>query len=309
MKLTVDREDAGRRLDSLIGDLIEVGSRSAGERLVRDGRVTVNGRLAAKSLRVTAGDVIEVDLPGGRGPAPLLPVGDDVAVAIVWQDEHVLVVDKPAGLVVHPAPGLRERTLVDLVEAAGMSLAEDEDPLVHRPGVVHRLDRDTSGLMMLARTPTALRTLQQSIQQRLVRREYITLVEGHTPSRAGRIEAPIGRDVRDATRRSLDTDHPQDAITHFVVSDVLPTTTLLKVRLETGRTHQIRVHMQAIGHPVIGDSTYGHGPAFGLTRQFLHSAHLSFPHPETGETVEVHAALPDDLRSALDEARHASVSA
>jgi 23S rRNA pseudouridine1911/1915/1917 synthase len=169
--------------------------------------------------------------------------------------------------------------------------------------VIHRLDKDTSGTIMFAKNTAALRALQRSLMERAARREYTALVKGHVPSRAGRIEAAIGRDVRDATKRSIDTDSPKDAITHFVVTEILPHTTLLRLRLETGRTHQIRVHLFSIEHPVVADSTYGDGPEYGLERQFLHAARLVFPHPRTGEGVEVTSPLPDELHAALAEAR------
>jgi 23S rRNA pseudouridine1911/1915/1917 synthase len=303
MKHVITQEEAGRRIDQLLGTIEQVGSRSHAERLVRDGLVTVNGRTVAKSYRVQAADELEIDDAAIAAPVPVQYAGTELDIA--YEDDDVLVVNKPAGMVVHPAPGYREPTLVEILAAGGVVLAPSEDAKLMRPGVVHRLDKDTSGLIMLAKHSAALRSLQQSIQNRTARREYIALVAGHVPSRAGRVEAPIGRDVRDAAKRSIDTDAPQDAITHFVVQEILPTTTLLRLRLETGRTHQIRVHMQAIGHPVVGDHTYGHGTAFGLHRQFLHAARLTFPHPVTENPVEVTSPLPDELLAALAEARRA----
>ncbi len=304
MKYSVTPEDAGRRIDQLLGTIAEVGSRSHAERLVRDGMITVDGKPVAKSYRVQSGDVLDINDEAIRAPEPVKYAGSDLNV--VYEDDDVLVVDKPAGMVVHPAPGYREPTLVEILEAGGTTLAPSDDPKLARPGVVHRLDKDTSGLIMLAKHPAALRALQQSIRDRTARREYTALVTGHVPSRAGRVEAPIGRDVRDASKRSIDTDFPQDAITHFVVQEILPTSTLLRLRLETGRTHQIRVHMQAIGHPVVGDASYGDGTTYGLKRQFLHAARLTFPHPSTGAPVEVTSPLPDELHAALADARRAS---
>jgi 23S rRNA pseudouridine1911/1915/1917 synthase len=172
-----------------------------------------------------------------------------------------------------------------------------------RPGIVHRLDRDTSGLLVVARDDLTLGRLQNLLRRRRIERRYLALVRGRPPSLRGRIEAAIGRDRRDPTRISLDTDVPRDAVTHFETAERLPAHTLLTVRLETGRTHQIRVHLQAIGHPVVADPVYGHGPELGLDRQFLHAAELRFPHPWTGEPVEASAPLPDDLAAALDRAR------
>lgn len=306
MKYTVAGEDAGRRIDQLLGTIAEVGSRSHAERLVREGLVTVGGKPVAKSYRVQSGDVLEINDDAIRAPEPVQYAGSELN--IVYEDDDVLVVDKPAGMVVHPAPGYREPTLVEILAAGGTTLAPSDDPKLARPGVVHRLDKDTSGLIMLAKHPAALRALQQSIRDRTARREYTALVTGHVPSRAGRVEAPIGRDVRDASKRSIDTDFPQDAITHFVVQEILPTSTLLRLRLETGRTHQIRVHMQAIGHPVVGDTSYGDGTTYGLRRQFLHAARLTFPHPTSGSPVEVTSPLPDELHAALAEARRVALA-
>ena len=224
---------------------------------------------------------------------------------IVLEDEHLLVVDKPAGLVVHPGAGVSDGTLVQLL--AG-KLAGGPDP--DRPGVVHRLDRDTSGLLVLARSETVHAALQEAIRRREVEREYLALVAGRPGSRRGTIDAPIGRDRANRTVMSTRTDKPRDAVTHFEVVEELPGRALLLVRLETGRTHQIRAHMAAIGHPVCGDQAYGgrvSGRELGLERQFLHSARLTFSHPITGERVECESKPPADLRRALDAARRGSV--
>jgi len=208
------------------------------------------------------------------------------------------VVDKPAGVVVHPGAGRRAGTLVHgLVGRA----AGGDDP--DRPGIVHRLDRDTSGLLVVARSDAVQRRLQALLRGRKIEREYLALVRGRPRSRRGRIAAPIGRDRRDRTRQSLDTDTPRDAVTHFELRELLPAHALLAVRLETGRTHQIRVHLGAIGLPVSGDAVYGVRGDLGLERQFLHAARLAFPHPVTGERVEVESPLPADLAAALERAR------
>jgi len=222
-------------------------------------------------------------------------------LTIAYQDEYLLVVDKPAGVVVHPGAGRRGGTLVHalLGTAAG---GDDPD----RPGIVHRLDRDTSGLLVVARSDEAHRRLQAALRRRALEREYLALVRGRPRSRKGRIEAPIGRDRRDATRMSLDTDTPREAVTHFELEELLPRHALLRVRLETGRTHQIRVHLDAVGLPVSGDPVYGIPGDLGLTRQFLHAARLAFPHPITGDRVDVESPLPPDLQAALDAARSES---
>src|SRR5205085_3659246 len=216
---------------------------------------------------------------------------------IAYEDEYLVVVDKPAGLVVHPAPGHATGTLVHgLVGVAGGG--EEE-----RPGIVHRLDRDTSGLMVVARSAEAHRRLERLVRGRKLERHYLALVCGCPRSRRGTIEAPIGRDRHDPTRQSLDTTTPRDAVTHFEAVELLPQHALLDVRLETGRTHQIRVHLAAIDLPVAGDPVYGRPGELGLERQFLHAARLAFEHPFTGERVDVSSSLPAELEEALAKAR------
>jgi len=236
------------------------------------------------------GEELELELrPADAG----LLESEDVPLTIAFEDEHLLVVDKPAGVVVHPAPGHGAGTLVHglLGRVAGGEFAE-------RPGIVHRLDRDTSGLLVVARSEEAYRALQRAVRRRELERRYKALVRGQPRSWRGRIDAPIGRDRADPTRQSLDTDSPRDAVTHFEVERLLKAHALLDVRLETGRTHQIRVHLAAIGLPVVGDRVYG-VPDPELERQFLHAWRLAFSHPLTGDPVEVESPLPGDLQSAL----------
>ncbi|HTA14330.1 MAG TPA: RluA family pseudouridine synthase [Solirubrobacteraceae bacterium] len=220
----------------------------------------------------------------------------DPDLSIVWRDQHLLVVDKPAGLVVHPARGHREGTLSQLLSGT----AAGGEP--ERAGIVHRLDRDTSGLLVVACTEDAHRLLQQALRERLIEREYLALVEGLPPARTGTIEAPIGRHPRIRTRMAVGGTASREARTHFTLERSLPGVSLLRLRLDTGRTHQIRVHLQAIGHPVCGDPEYGTPGTLGLQRQFLHATRLAFPHPITGEPVEVHSPLPADLSDALQRA-------
>lgn len=222
---------------------------------------------------------------------------------VVWEDEHLAVIDKPAGLLVHPAPGDPGPSLVGELQAQGRSLGGGDDP--ERPGIVHRLDRDTSGLLVVAREPATHRALAAMIAAREVSREYVALVEGCPPSRTGRIDAPLGRDHRAPARVVVGGRRPRPAVTHFEVRERLPRETLLDLRLETGRTHQIRVHLEAIGHPVVGDPQYGSGPRYGLRRQFLHSRRLAFAHPVTHESLAFESDLPADLEAALDQARRA----
>jgi 23S rRNA pseudouridine1911/1915/1917 synthase len=222
---------------------------------------------------------------------------------IAWQDEHLLVVDKPAGLVVHPARGHREGTLSQLLkDTVGGVAGGDPD----RPGIVHRLDRDTSGLLVVARSEETHRLLQEALRKRLIEREYLALVEGLPPARTGTIEAPIGRHPRIRTRMAVGGTASREARTHFTLERSLPGVSLLRLRLDTGRTHQIRVHLQAIGYPVCGDPEYGTAGMLGLTRQFLHATRLAFPHPITGEPIEVNSPLPEDLREALERAETGS---
>jgi 23S rRNA pseudouridine1911/1915/1917 synthase len=215
-------------------------------------------------------------------------------------DEWLAVVDKPAGLVVHPAPGVAGRTLVDELRNL---IGGGEDP--QRPGIVHRLDRDTSGLMLVARTDEAHRRLAAMISAREISRGYLALVEGRLRSRSGTIDAPLGRDYRAPERRAVRGRGAREARTHFRVLELLPADSYVEARLETGRTHQIRAHFAAIEHPVCGDPRYGHGGRHGLGRQFLHSARLEFQHPFTGERLELGSPLPEDLAAALETARAA----
>ncbi len=278
--MKVPPEAAGERLDRYLATLL--GSRAAAERAV-DAGALVDGVARSKSFRLSGGE--EVEVPELLEPALVPPPAEP---RIVWEDDHVLVVDKPPGLVVHPGPGHAGGTLVDAL--AGK--VGGGDPA--RPGVVHRLDRDTSGLLALARSAEAHRRLEELVRERSFERGYLALVRGRPRSRTGRIEAPIGRDRSDPTRISLDTDTPRNAITHFEVDELWPEYALLRVRLETGRTHQIRVHLAAVDLPVAGDPVYG-VPAPPLERQFLHATTLAFPHPFTGERLELASDLPQDL--------------
>ena len=222
------------------------------------------------------------------------------APRIAWSDEHLAIVDKPVGLLVHAAPGNDGPNLVD---ALGDLLGGGTDP--ERPGIVHRLDRDTSGLLVVARTAEAHAELSRMIAAREVSRNYTALVEGRPSSRTGTIDAALGRDHRSPERVIVGGRRPRPAVTHFEVVEPLARDALLAVRLETGRTHQIRVHMLAIGHPVAGDPQYGSKGRYDLERQFLHSSRLVFTHPMTGEELEQESPLPDDLRAALERARRA----
>jgi 23S rRNA pseudouridine1911/1915/1917 synthase len=288
------RASEAERLDRAVAARPEVGSRGLAERLILAGAVVVDGEARAKSFRLEGGEEVRVELPDE--PGALVPEEMDLRVA--WEDEHLVVVDKPAGVVVHPGTGHESGTLVHGLLALDAAGGDEE-----RPGIVHRLDRDTSGLLVVARSEAAYSRLQELIRRRQVERRYLALVRGVPRSRSGRIEAPIGRDRTDRTRHSLDTPTPRDAVTFFEVVELLPPHALLDVRLETGRTHQIRVHLEAIELPVAGDPVYGVAGDLGLERQFLHAARLGFAHPFTGEEIAVESPLPDDLAAALERAR------
>jgi 23S rRNA pseudouridine1911/1915/1917 synthase len=294
--LAVPSSAAGERLERFLADVEEIGSRAAAERLLSEGRVLVDGARRPKSHKLEGGEALTVELPARR-VSTLEP--EDLEVRIAYEDDQLLVVDKPPGVAVHPSAGHRSGTLVQGL--LGRAIAGGEDAT--RPGIVHRLDRDTSGLLIVARSDEAHRRLQRMIRSRAVVREYVTLVRGRPKSHRGRIEAAIGRDRHDPTRISLDTAVPREAATDFEVAELFREHALLRVRLETGRTHQIRVHLAAIDLPVSGDPVYGIPGDLGLDRQFLHAARLAFAHPITGEEIEAASDLPPDLASALDRAR------
>jgi 23S rRNA pseudouridine1911/1915/1917 synthase len=295
LQLVVPAEAAGERLDRFLASLPEVGSRAAAERLVEEGAALVDGSRRPKSHRLEGGEELELEVrdPGTRSVLQ----AEELPLRIAYEDEHILVVDKPAGIVVHPSPGHATGTMVHGL--LGRTAGGDDE----RPGIVHRLDRDTSGLLVVARTEQAYERLQELVRNRELERRYKALVRGRPRSWRGRIEAPIGRDRHDPTRQSLDTDTPREAVTHFEVERLLERHALLDIRLETGRTHQIRVHLAAIGLPVVGDPIYGVADE-QLKRQFLHAWRLAFPHPVTGDPIEVESPLPRELQSAL--ARFAS---
>jgi 23S rRNA pseudouridine1911/1915/1917 synthase len=293
MDLTATEPDAGLGLDAFLAE--PLGSRARAQRLIEAGAVLVDGAVVPKRHRMVAGEVVSFD-----AEADVVPQGDPSETAdfrVAFEDEHLLVVDKPAGVVVHPARGNWHGTLAQALEGRA---AGGEDAF--RAGIVHRLDRDTSGLLVVAKSDAVHSALKTALQRREITREYLALVEGRPPARSGTIDAAIGRDRRVRTRMSTDTDQAREAVTHFTLERALAQATLLRVRLETGRTHQIRVHLQAIGHPVCGDPEYGTAGLFGLERQFLHAEHLAFPHPVTGADMDVHSPLPTDLTAALERA-------
>ena len=295
LRFAVADEQAGSRLDRALAARSEIGTRSLAEQLVGLGAVTVDGTVRAKSHRLEHGSVVVVELPAREAGL----VSEPVTVELAYEDEHLVVVDKPAGITMHPGAGTTAGTLAAQLVTLGAVGGADPD----RPGIVHRLDRDTSGLLVVARSADAFSALQEAIRCREVERRYLGLVKGRPRSRTGRIDAPIGRDRRDPTKRSLDTEESRDAVTWFEVVETLPEHTLLDLRLETGRTHQIRVHLAAIDLPVSGDPSYGVKGDLGLERQFLHAHRLRFAHPVTREELDLESPLPQDLVAALERAR------
>jgi 23S rRNA pseudouridine1911/1915/1917 synthase len=305
IELVAAAEDEGVRVDVVLARHPDVASRAAAQKLLEAGAVTVDGERRAKRHRLVPGERIEATI---EDAVPVDPgaAGEGVPYEVAFEDEHLMVVDKPAGVVVHPAPGHAAGTLSQALEGRAAGGSEP-----WRPGIVHRLDRDTSGLLVVAKSDRVHNALQELIRRREMRREYVALVDGRVDARSGTIDAAIGRDRGDRKAHSTSTDTPREARTHFEVDELLPRTSLLRVRLETGRTHQIRVHFEAIGHPVVGDEQYGGGPAgarLGLTRQFLHSARLEFEHPVTGAIVACESHLPADLTVASTAARREPAS-
>jgi 23S rRNA pseudouridine1911/1915/1917 synthase len=296
VRVTVGPDLAGRRLDAAAGSLEAVGSRAEAQRLIDAGRVLVDGAARPKRHLLASGEVLEVR-PAPPPMSELTP--ERVPMTVRYEDESLLVVDKPAGVVTHPSAGHPSGTLVHGLLAH--AIAGGADPT--RPGIVHRLDRDTSGLLVVARSERAHRRLQRMLRHREIERTYIALVHG-AMSPALTVDRPIGRDRRVRTRQAIDPVDGREAVTHLRLLEPLGRFSLVEARLETGRTHQIRVHLEAVGHPVVGDRVYGRREeTLGLGRQFLHAARLAFPHPETGEPVEVESPLPHELSMALDRAR------
>jgi len=295
LEFVVSEEDAGSRLDMFLGSRPGLGSRSQVARWIRSGAVTVDGVRRAKSHLLSPGDRVMVE-PVEEAPFALVP--EEIAVPILYEDEWLLVVDKPAGMPVHPSRGHSAGTLVHALLGHGVAGGED-----FRPGVVHRLDKDTTGLLVVAKSAEVHRRLVAMMSRREVDRRYLVLVHGRFACESGTIEAPVGRDPVRRKSMAVGGAAAREARTHFSVLEVLGDYTLVEARLETGRTHQIRVHFLAIGHPVAGDPTYARRDVLGLGRQFLHSYRLTFLHPITGESVEVEAPLPPDLAPVLDRLR------
>ena len=306
--------ESGRRLDRVLADLWPDLSRTQIARWMKEGRVTVDGREAAPKDDARPGALVHIELPA---PEPSVLAPEDIPLAIVHEDEHLLVVNKPAGMVVHPGAGNRAGTLVHALLAHAPGIASVGG--AGRPGIVHRLDKDTSGLLVVAKTPATYLRLVEAIARREVNREYLTIVWGEWRDLAGRIAEPVGRHPKDRKRMAV-TPQGRVAATNYRVLQSFGWASYLECRLETGRTHQIRVHLSHVGHPVLGDATYGGGARRVLNlpeaarrlareivetmpRQALHAARLAFSHPATGERLSLEAPLPADFSAALDRLR------
>ena len=287
-------DKTGVRLDKYVGERCSELSRTYAQKLIADGYITVNDRVAKVGLKLNVGDRVNIIIPP-TAPSSLAP--EAIPLNIIYEDDDLLVVDKPAGLAIHPAPGHPSHTLVNAILSHLPGLADISDSL--RPGIVHRLDKDASGVMLVAKNNAAQLNLIDQFKARSVVKAYMVLVKGHLTPEDGIIEAPIGRDPRNRKRMAVVAEGRQ-ARTQYHVIKYIDDYTLLEVRTETGRTHQIRVHLSAIGYPVVGDTTYGAKSAF-LSRQFIHACRLGFHLPSTGEYVEFTSDLPPDLAQALKE--------
>jgi 23S rRNA pseudouridine1911/1915/1917 synthase len=304
VRRVVRPDEAGLRLDRFVATLPEVRTRSQAKKLIETGRVRVNGEARKGAYVLHAGAAVEVE---PREPEPMRIEPEDVPLAVLYEDDALLAIDKPPGMVVHPAPGARRGTLVHaLVHRLG---AMPGVGVPERPGIVHRLDRDTSGVLVVARTAAVLDALARQFRERSVEKRYLAVVRGHVRPASGTIDRPIGRHPRERKRMSVRSRRGRAAVTRWTVLEHLPGATLVRLAPETGRTHQLRVHLAALGHPVLGDRVYGiraergAGTGPGAARQALHAEALAFVHPVSGARLEVRAPLPPDLESLLARLR------
>ncbi len=300
IELSVTESQHGLRLDKAIPLLYPDLSRNAVQQLIDNGSVLINGKSVNKKASVSQGDFIEVTIPE---PKELSLEPENIPLDIVYEDEHLLVVNKPKGMVVHPAAGNYNGTLVNaLLYYCGDSLSGING--VIRPGIVHRIDKDTSGLLVVAKTDAAHKGLAEQIKEHSFTRVYNTVVIGNIKDDFGTIDAPIGRHPKDRKKQAVTDKNSRNAITHFEVLERYKGFTFLKIKLETGRTHQIRVHMASINHPLLGDEVYGpKSKPFKSNGQFLHAGTLGFNHPITNEYIEFTSELPDYFKDALDKLR------
>lgn len=298
MKISV--ETPGKRLDVFLSDADLNLTRSRIQKLIAEGCITVNASGAKANLKLRQGDVIEIELP----PAKETEIkAQPIPLDIVYEDEYMLVVNKPQGMVVHPAAGNTEGTLVNALMAhCGDNLSGINGEI--RPGILHRIDKDTSGLLLVAKDDNAHQELSRQIKAHSLTREYVALVHGKIKEDSGTIDAPIGRDPKDRKKMTITDKNSRNAVTHFYVTERFDKYTLLRCRLETGRTHQIRVHMSKNGHPIVGDAVYGRKKEeFKLNGQLLHACKVGYIHPVTNEYMEFERVVPDYFEEVLNKLR------
>lgn len=300
-QLLVEATDDGVRVDRWIADALRdldyPVSRAQVQEFIANGHVQSTKSRVKASGQVKAGEEYEISVPAAE---PLILEADDIEIDVVYEDEHLIVVNKPRGLVVHPAAGHPRGTLVNALVYRGVQLSHLGGEL--RPGVVHRIDKDTSGLLVLAKSDLAYASLAAQLKEHTMERRYRAIVHGRIDHEEGTIEAPIGRDPKNRQRMGV-TDHGKDSVTHFHVLERFPHHTYLELKLETGRTHQIRVHMTYIGHPLVGDPVYGHRHDDGFAGQALHAMTLGFNHPLSGERLRFDAVVPADILGFVDGLR------
>lgn len=295
----VSVEEVGERIDRYLTEQEDEWSRSQVQKWIKDGHVIVNESIVKSNYKIALDDRIRVQIPP---PAQLEIAAEAIPLSIVYEDADVIVIDKPRGMVVHPAPGHTSGTIVNglLYHCTDLSGING----ILRPGIVHRIDKDTSGLLMVAKNDVAHVALAKQLQEHTVERRYFALVQGRFPHEKGTIDAPIGRDTSDRKKMAVRFERSKHAITHFAVIEDFSDYSFIECKLETGRTHQIRVHMHYIGHPIVGDPKYGKGDTLGLSGQALHAGVLGFTHPRTKEQLRFSSPLPDDMGAVLDRLRN-----
>lgn len=297
-KIILISDKEGIRIDAYLPEVMDDMSRSYAQKLISEGQITVNNNPVKAKYKIKDGDEISVNIPEA---VVYKALAQDIPIEILYEDDHIIVVNKARGMVVHPAPGNFDGTLVNaLLFHCNGRLSSING--VERPGIIHRIDKDTSGVLVIAKTDSAHRKLSGKFAKHDIEREYIAAVRGIVSENGARIEAPIGRHPTDRKKMAVNTRNGKYAVTHFTVEKRFRKATLIRVQLETGRTHQIRVHMSYIGHPVIGDETYG-GTKKGhsIKGQALHAAKLGFEHPATGEKMSFESELPEEFTKLLEE--------
>ncbi|KXG43741.1 RluA family pseudouridine synthase [Tepidibacillus decaturensis] len=294
----IEAEEATERIDKFLSEQFEEWSRSQIQQWIKEGNVTVNGRMVKANYKIQEDDEVVLQVP----PQKELNIEpESIPLDIVYEDQDVIVINKPRGMVVHPAPGHYSGTLVNALLYHCKDLSGINGVL--RPGIVHRIDKDTSGLLMAAKNDLAHESLARQLKDHDVHRIYLALVHGEIPHDLGTIDAPIGRDPHDRKKMTVIHKNSKHAVTHFVVKERFQGFTLVECKLETGRTHQIRVHMQYIGHPLVGDPLYGLKKTLKIDGQALHAKTLGFKHPRTNEYMEFDSELPEDMQGLIEELR------